>query len=76
MATNQSKQSGSNEGRSRGGQNSSGNFKHDPQRAAEAGRKGGEARSRNMQNNSNQNDGITDLRREIDERRDNMGGNR
>ena len=30
------------EGRSKGGQNSSGNFKNDPERAAEAGRKGGE----------------------------------
>lgn len=31
------------EGRSKGGQNSSGNFKNDPQRAAEAGRKGGQS---------------------------------
>lgn len=37
----------SDEGRSKGGQNSSGNFKNDPQRAAEAGKKGGEARNRN-----------------------------
>jgi general stress protein YciG len=31
------------EARSKGGQNSPGNFKNNPQRAAEAGRKGGEA---------------------------------
>lgn len=31
------------EGRSRGGSNSGGNFKNDPQRAAEAGAKGGRA---------------------------------
>jgi general stress protein YciG len=31
------------EGRSKGGSNSPGNFKNDPERAAEAGRKGGEA---------------------------------
>ena len=30
------------EGRRKGGQNSGGNFKNDPERAAEAGRKGGE----------------------------------
>lgn len=35
------------EARSKGGKNSPGNFKHDPQRAAEAGKKGGESRSRN-----------------------------
>lgn len=69
MAQNQNKQNGSYEGRSKGGQNSSGNFKHDPQRAAEAGRKGGEARSRNMQNNNIN----TDMG---DDRRDNFGGNR
>lgn len=32
----------SSEARSKGGQNSGGNFKNDPQRASEAGRKGGE----------------------------------
>ena len=32
------------ESRSKGGSNSPGNFKHDPARAAEAGRKGGQAR--------------------------------
>lgn len=37
----------SDEARSKGGQNSPGNFKNDPQRAAEAGKKGGEARNRN-----------------------------
>jgi len=31
------------EGRSKGGQNSGGNFKNDPERASEAGKKGGEA---------------------------------
>lgn len=31
------------EARSKGGKHSSGNFKNDPQRAAEAGRKGGKA---------------------------------
>ncbi len=30
------------EGRSKGGQESGGNFKNDPQRASEAGKKGGE----------------------------------
>lgn len=37
----------SREDRSKGGQNSPGNFKNDPQRAAEAGRKGGQSRSGN-----------------------------
>lgn len=32
------------ESRSKGGSNSPGNFKHNPARAAEAGRKGGQAR--------------------------------
>lgn len=43
---NQNQGRGSNlsqEARSKGGQNSSGNFKNDPQRASEAGKKGGEA---------------------------------
>lgn len=31
-----------NEGRSAGGQHSGGNFKNDPERAAEAGQKGGQ----------------------------------
>lgn len=31
-----------NEGRSTGGQKSGGNFKNDPERASEAGKKGGE----------------------------------
>lgn len=31
------------EGRSKGGQHSSGNFKNDPERASEAGKKGGRA---------------------------------
>ncbi len=31
-----------NKGRSSGGQHSGGNFKNDPERASEAGRKGGE----------------------------------
>lgn len=31
-----------NEGKAEGGRNSGGNFKNDPQRAAEAGRKGGQ----------------------------------
>ncbi len=34
------------EARSKGGSNSPGNFKNDPARAAEAGRKGGEARGK------------------------------
>lgn len=38
------------EGRSKGGQNSSGNFKNDPARAAEAGRKGGEMSGGNFKN--------------------------
>ncbi|MFA5593162.1 MAG: KGG domain-containing protein [Micavibrio sp.] len=33
----------SREARSKGGRNSSGNFRHNPERAAEAGRKGGKA---------------------------------
>jgi general stress protein YciG len=33
----------SSEARSKGGSNSPGNFKNDPERASEAGRKGGEA---------------------------------
>ncbi len=37
----------SREARSKGGSNSPGNFKNDPERAAEAGRKGGQARGRN-----------------------------
>lgn len=41
------------EARRRGGQNSGGNFKNDPKRAAEAGRKGGEASHGGR--NSNQN---------------------
>ncbi len=47
MARNQD--SNQNQNRSRG--NNQGNFKNDPQRAAEAGRKGGE-RSRGGQNRS------------------------
>lgn len=45
--TEQKNNRGSNlsaESRSKGGSNSPGNFKHDPARAAEAGRKGGQAR--------------------------------
>ena len=34
------------EARSKGGSNSPGNFKNDPERAAEAGRKGGQSRGR------------------------------
>ncbi|HVY13445.1 MAG TPA: general stress protein [Alphaproteobacteria bacterium] len=41
--TNNPGQNLSQEGRSKGGQNSPGNFKNDPERAAEAGRKGGES---------------------------------
>lgn len=33
----------SDKARSKGGQNSPGNFKNDPQRAAEAGKKGGQS---------------------------------
>ncbi|MDB5490684.1 MAG: Stress-induced bacterial acidophilic repeat motif [Micavibrio sp.] len=40
MANNQDNR---NEGRSKGGSSSGGNFKNDPQRAAEAGRKGGQS---------------------------------
>ncbi len=41
------------EARSKGGQQSGGNFKNDPQRAAEAGRKGGErSRSGNSSSDS------------------------
>lgn len=38
------------EGRSRGGQHSSGNFKNDPERAAEAGHKGGQNSGGNFKN--------------------------
>jgi general stress protein YciG len=38
------------EARRRGGQNSPGNFKNDPERAAEAGRKGGRASHGNNNN--------------------------
>ncbi len=38
------------DGRSKGGQNSGGNFKHDPARAAEAGRKGGQESGGNFKN--------------------------
>jgi general stress protein YciG len=38
------------EGRSKGGQNSGGNFKNDPQRAAVAGRKGGQESGGNFKN--------------------------
>ncbi len=44
----------SQEARSRGGKQSSGNFKNDPQRAAEAGRKGGKASSGRRSPNTNQ----------------------
>lgn len=43
MANNNRGQNLTPEARSKGGQNSPGNFKNDPARAAEAGRKGGEA---------------------------------
>lgn len=36
------------EARSKGGQNSSGNFKNNPQKASEAGRKGAESRVKNQ----------------------------
>ncbi len=46
MAANQSKSQNSNsDGRSKNSSSNSGNFKNDPQRASEAGRKGGESRS-------------------------------
>ena len=38
------------DGRSKGGQNSGGNFKNDPARAAEAGRKGGQESGGNFKN--------------------------
>lgn len=42
------------EARSKGGSNSPGNFKNDPSRAAEAGRKGGQARgNRNAATSTN-----------------------
>lgn len=43
MANRNPAQNLTQEGRSKGGRNSSGNFKNDPERAAEAGRKGGRA---------------------------------
>jgi general stress protein YciG len=42
----------SREARSKGGKNSPGNFKNDPQRASEAGRKGGQASRRGRSNNN------------------------
>jgi len=42
MANQNQGQNLSHEARSKGGQNSPGNFKNDPERAREAGRKGGE----------------------------------
>lgn len=52
MANRNAAQNLTDEDRSRGGQHSSGNFKHDPVRAAEAGRRGGEQSSGNFKNNS------------------------
>lgn len=43
MANNNRGQNLNTEARSKGGSNSPGNFKNDPQRASEAGRKGGQA---------------------------------
>jgi hypothetical protein len=43
------------EARSKGGQNSPGNFKNDPERAAEAGRKGGQASQNNRSSGNQQN---------------------
>jgi uncharacterized protein len=45
MANNNPASNLSDEGRSKGGSNSSGNFKKDPQRASEAGKKGAQAQS-------------------------------
>lgn len=42
--------------RSKGGSNSGGNFKNDPQRASEAGRKGGRASSGNGNQNQESED--------------------
>ena len=42
MANNNPQNNLSRGARSKGGQNSPGNFKNDPERAAEAGRKGGQ----------------------------------
>lgn len=51
MANRNAAQNLSDEDRSRGGQHSSGNFKNNPARAAEAGRKGGQKSSGNFKNN-------------------------
>lgn len=45
------------EGRAQGGQNSGGNFKNDPQRAAEAGRKGGQQSQSDGGHRAQQGDG-------------------
>lgn len=50
MANRNAAQNLSDEDRSRGGQHSSGNFKNNPKRAAEAGRKGGQMSSGNFKN--------------------------
>jgi general stress protein YciG len=45
MANNNPANNLSDEARSKGGSNSGGNFKNDPKRASEAGKKGAEAQS-------------------------------
>lgn len=50
MANQNAAQNLDDEARSRGGSNSGGNFKNDPQRAADEGRKGGRASSTNREN--------------------------
>lgn len=44
------------EARRKGGQNSPGNFKNDPERAVEAGRKGGEASHANQNKKDEENE--------------------
>lgn len=48
---------GTREGRAEGGRNSGGNFKNDPQRAAEAGRKGGQQSQSGGSDGGQQGDG-------------------
>ena len=56
MANANAAQNLDDEARSRGGSNSGGNFKNDPQRAAEEGRKGGRASHKGVNQNQEMED--------------------
>jgi uncharacterized protein len=57
MAGNNPADNLSNEDRAKGGQNSGGNFKNDPQRASEAGKKGAQAQPTEAKAKGGQNSG-------------------